>query len=74
MMHLGEVIVEALEPQIINRIILMLILHKLSADIIGWKIIVKKGSDMPSNKYKNNYIMSNKLNQKQMEEVNSTDK
>ena len=51
---LGEVVVEAKEPFIINNNELNL--NELSA-FIGWKIIIKKGSDLPSNSIKTiNYV------------------
>ena len=46
---LGEVVVEAKEPFIINNNELNL--NELSA-LIGWKILIKKGSDLPSNSIK----------------------
>ena len=52
---LGEVIIEALEPQkLTNNPDVNL--HKLSADI-GWKVIVKKGSNLPSTSIKTIYYV-----------------
>ena len=51
---LGEVIVEAKEPFILNNNEVNL--NELSA-LIGWKILVKKGSDLPSTSIKTiNYV------------------
>ena len=53
---LGEVIVEVKEPFILNNNELNL--NELSASI-GWKILIKKGSDLPSSSIKIiNYVFS----------------
>lgn len=52
---LGEVIVEAMEPQKLTNNP-EINLHKLSANI-GWKIQIKKGSDLPSTSIKTIYYV-----------------
>ena len=52
---LGEVIIEVLEPQKLTNNS-KVDLHKLSASI-GWKIVVKKGSDLPSTSIKTIYYV-----------------